>query len=340
MKKSLFFPILALILCIGFSSCKPNEKEYTCFFKIGIEEPVTEDSVLLAAIREEHLSVIKTYQEVFNADRGFHFVLAATDEDELKAKISDLNQQVVEQLNSIQWKGHYDIAFYMPKDEKESIEIFSTELGITWDQGTADLYGITYLEYSASLGYMELLINYGLVAPICYLELDNWGSLAFNKLMDVRIVADLNKGAGGADIFLHGAQKCAAYPNPITDVIVLHASGKREAGFTYMYKGKKYVRVNTYDDNLNGDLNQGAGGPYLYLMYTHEGDPNHKLANMCIYTGNYDFWISGSDFGRKSGGVPVPMINESNGEVEQEQADFNKGVGGRWIRMLCQYSSY
>lgn len=337
MKKSIFFPILALLLCIGFSSCKPKENEYTLFFKVEKQTPDTEDSLMTASFNKEYLSVLRTYMEVLDADRGLNFILTATDEEELKTKVSELNNQVVERLNSTELQGFYIVGLFRSQNEKESTELLSTKLGTPLDQGN----WLKVHELVDNDGWDETIPMSSEARFIYKIQLDNWFEES-NIYNNLAIDADLNEGAGGKYIYIHGAYN-NYLQSPITDVIVLHTSVARGENFTFKYKGRTYYSVDTYGEGgLNGDLNQDAEGLYLYLMYTKEsfGD-NHRLVNMCIYTGNYDFRIPDSAMG--DGIVAVPMISESTGEIETykdrycDQVDLNEDAGGRWIRMLCKY---
>lgn len=80
------------------------------------------------------------------------------------------------------------------------------------------------------------------------------------------IEKDLNEDAGGKYIYL-GYKSTTEYNDAITDLIV--SVGKGATGDVTI-GGYRYTQV-TRLNGFNGDLNDEAGGKYLYLKYTKDG---------------------------------------------------------------------
>ena len=81
---------------------------------------------------------------------------------------------------------------------------------------------------------------------------------------------DLNKGAGGNYIYLY-TSKTSTTQNPITDVSVAFkvttiTRGVKTASGEIITTQTQATKQ--WDSSKNSDLNKGAGGEYVYLMYT------------------------------------------------------------------------
>ncbi|MBR1377763.1 MAG: LamG domain-containing protein [Bacteroidaceae bacterium] len=77
---------------------------------------------------------------------------------------------------------------------------------------------------------------------------------------------DLNKGAGGWDIYI--IYKTSSTANPETGYITdICTSDKAVNSFTF--EGRTYYRVSS-NNGFNGDLNRGAGGADIFVYYTRD----------------------------------------------------------------------
>jgi len=125
-----------------------------------------------------------------------------------------------------------------------------------------------------------------------------------------RIDADLNEGAGGEYIYF--CIKRGKRENAITNILCESLGfSQSEATIGVAHRGivASYFRHGT-------DLNKGAGGDYLYLLYTR--DTRYRpIRNITVYM---------------DGGY---LSEEWNGRMcyinTTETADLNKGAGGRYI---------
>lgn len=119
---------------------------------------------------------------------------------------------------------------------------------------------------------------------------------------------DLNQEAGGKDIFLCYKPGSSGANN------IKHFQLAEEAC------GSGYFKVTDPDGNLNGDINQGAGGKDIFLCYTSKAlgeteDPSGLLVS------------PSRDCGTGSKMVPA-------GEGEDLNGDINQEAGGKDI-FLC-----
>lgn len=139
----------------------------------------------------------------------------------------------------------------------------------------------------------------------------------------------------------------------ITDIICCNSgSTPMKAGETIVYNGHTY-----YVEPHGYDVNKGAGGPFLYIMYTKENIDDTYVVDHSI-EGYYDYWSTDNkfkeNFTRIMYNEDIPSHNFSLNEqhkgnmdrnvlevnrngVSQGDADFNKGAGGAFIRMFCAH---
>jgi len=125
-----------------------------------------------------------------------------------------------------------------------------------------------------------------------------------------RIDVDLNKGAGGE--FIYFCVKRGKRGNAITNILCeMSDSAKNEATLNIAHKGV------TASYRRNGaDLNKGAKGKYLYLLYTKDTKYN-PIRNITVY-------LNGESLHEEWNGR-MCYVNTT------ETADLNKGAGGRYI---------
>ena len=124
------------------------------------------------------------------------------------------------------------------------------------------------------------------------------------------IDADLNKGAGGD--FIYFCVKRGKRANAITNIICESlTSGKSAATLNVTHVGKSA----TYTRN-GADLNKGAGGRFIYLLYTKSASYN-PIRNITVY-------MNGET-------LPAEWNNTVRYVNTTEMADLNKSAGGRYI---------
>ncbi|MGE4289710.1 MAG: hypothetical protein AB7E36_13585 [Salinivirgaceae bacterium] len=139
----------------------------------------------------------------------------------------------------------------------------------------------------------------------------------FDGLTWNRIPVDLNEGAGGYYIYLYYRKD----PNslPIRDIVGIHQNTYLGYVDDIINIHPQYDIVERYGDK-RADLNDGAGGDYIYLIYSKDlediygNSPTSAIKNIAIVSGNSS-GITYSDWAK----VPV---------------DLNKGAGGKYIYLF------
>ena len=136
---------------------------------------------------------------------------------------------------------------------------------------------------------------------------------------------NLNEGAGGQYIYLVYKTGLANDPDhaPITDFYIKSTKDKNDHPDEVSYNNRTYYRISSYIGSSSfessyGDLNDGAGGRYIYLYYTT------------------DAW----DYPR--GITSIAFNDNSNGAVcgngSTTPQDLNEGAGGEYIYMHYGYT--
>ncbi len=132
-----------------------------------------------------------------------------------------------------------------------------------------------------------------------------------------KIKRDLNKGAGGKYIYIYTAlgKDSDTGPAPVTDVAIVH-------GYTSL--GAKDSKPSGYN-LIDTDLNEGAGGRYIYLCYKRDphGSPIRglKVWDTSDRTSRYSYGAPSSGYYD----APFYPSGGSNGY------DLNTGAGGDYI---------
>ena len=145
---------------------------------------------------------------------------------------------------------------------------------------------------------------------------------------------DLNRNAGGKYIYILAHKPGYSSDNIITDLIILNSGRALSSDFTFKYNNHTYQMV-PWKEKSNGDLNQDAGGAYLYLMYTKDKSIGRYLCNLCGYYGD-NFTIT--EYEKVSETVEnriVPVI-DMNGKRTSNH-DLNQGSGGDDIFLVAKY---
>ena len=139
--------------------------------------------------------------------------------------------------------------------------------------------------------------------------------------------ADFNKGAGKGSAYIAVGYKTTSDPNnAIKDILVLCNETEKES---FYYQGRTYSKAKALAGD--GDLNDGAGGEYLYLVYTK--DNNAASPNITACTG-FDFYRGEN---ATSNGIDGFEYDESKGTfTAYENVDLNWGAGkGTEYLYLC-----
>ena len=138
---------------------------------------------------------------------------------------------------------------------------------------------------------------------------------------------DLNKGAGGAYIYLlyKTTESQGSSGTAITD-LYLRVSGSNDSQETFEYSGRTYTRAtcdgsSDFVNKSHGDLNSGASGKYIHLYYTK--------SNGGFYS---DRAVKSLSIDNKSS----LAVGENGGPAA---CDLNKGAGGDYIYMHMLKSS-
>lgn len=129
------------------------------------------------------------------------------------------------------------------------------------------------------------------------------------------IPVDLNIGAGGKYIWL-GYSRSTSFGNPIRSFEV-HSGGRRHqshSNFYHVKNNRGYPPVG----NRGADLNEGAGGDYIYLLdNTWNGS---RIKEIAIYV-------------RPGSGPPFWACPSS---WDWCSSDLNKGAGGEYVHLLAK----
>jgi hypothetical protein len=136
---------------------------------------------------------------------------------------------------------------------------------------------------------------------------------------------NLNQGAGGQYIYLLYKTGLVDDPNnaPITDFYIKSTKDKGDHPDQLAYNNRTYHRITSIvgsDSFMNsyGDLNDGAGGRYIYLYYTTDA-------------WDYPRGITSMAFNDNSNGAVC-----GNGSTTPQ--DINEGAGGDYIYMHYGYT--
>ncbi len=131
---------------------------------------------------------------------------------------------------------------------------------------------------------------------------------------------DTNKGAGGSSYYVYIGYKTTDNPSEAISLIAIvskTADGKKFLGGV-QFNNKSYdlYLADCYEQS-NGDLNQKAGGSYLYLFYSKSHNTKQDVFLYSGLTVSYDF------------GNGVPYYDYEKGALSQRDAvtNLNRGLG-------------
>lgn len=347
MNKIKLFALSVVVLMMGLVSCSDDENEnkekqtYSCRLKIESETPVDstllDDEVFMDAVSGEW----KDLKDAFLAlvlSRNFHFDLQAVNESELKKMVNDLYKSVSEQFGSKQWDGYHLVQVYCSTDGKESHLLsethFGNDLGANYKEKPSSSqvqYTFHPMDYADKLewnmGY-KFTKKEQLPENKVLVEVATDGELAKVSYMGVCDM-DLNSASQGDYVYVCGKLLSKNTEKAITHVIVLYAKELHDMNYTLSYDGRTYKMAKRYGTS-NGDLNQEAGGAYLYLMYTTDDNNGKKLNAISAVAlqpnGNKiaDKELSAAwEQVTSKEAFKVPLVNE-NGTLKEEWANTNK----------------
>lgn len=144
---------------------------------------------------------------------------------------------------------------------------------------------------------------------------DGWSVVDYN----------LNQGAGGQYIYLLYKTGTVDDPDhaPITDFYIKSTKDKSDHPDAVSYNNRTYHRISSYIGSSSfedsyGDLNDGAGGRYIYLYYTTEAWDYPRGITSIAFNDNPNGAVCGN-------GSTTPQ-------------DLNEGAGGDYIYMHYGYT--
>ena len=144
---------------------------------------------------------------------------------------------------------------------------------------------------------------------------DGWSVVDYN----------LNQGAGGQYIYLLYKTGTVDDPDhaPITDFYIKSTKDKSDHPDAVSYNNRTYHRISSYIGSSSfedsyGDLNDGAGGRYIYLYYTTEAWDYPRGITSITFNDNPNGAVCGN-------GSTTPQ-------------DLNEGAGGDYIYMHYGYT--
>lgn len=352
MKRNFYLYILALVLCVGLSSCN-KEKEYTCRFKIGYGNQHSSDSTLNMAIDNEEQEFLQACTELFKADKDRYFTIIANDKASLTAQVNDLCNQIEAKFNGRELLSHYTLQVgTITKGNKDDSEICSREFGPT-------IFGISDFGYESwqlkdfnDDIYYYNDIDKKITGLGVYTERDK-SYLYFNGTFHWLLRLDLNEGCGGDSRYLYlyvAAMDAQSTWNtkPITHLIIFNNKGnKMSDNAMVVYENRIYHMISSIK-NTNLDLNDDRCGTHLYLMYTTDDNDGWELRNIRGLNDNHYHYIT--QYIYESNGINrseiVPLVEyDKNGNahivIDDEDGnvmgDCNKGYGGDYIYLQGRY---
>ena len=360
MKKA--YKLLALLLvavtAVTMTSCKKDTNEsvqqfYRCRFKIhSVPGDVLTDTNAYTTCQIEHDSLLGIYTQLFGADTNRWFSITAKDTIELIATVRGLCLQKESQLAAADWSASHEILVGWQKDDTTSGEIYSIDFGpVRYTGGsysTCELkkrihvrnrYDNYYRWQDLPFSNTSEMICGIWVYMDCQWQMDE--DIDFETDSPFRLDLDLNRGCGATtdNIYLYPVSR-EYYPF-ITDLILLNSDYRKNHDFSMEYEGRTYYMIDWFNEKEGGDLNNSAGGPYLYLMRTHDtrGGKKRRLCNMRAHYSSSRFSVPHHT--QVSDDVENEVISMVNweGQVVQENGDFAKGTGGDYIYIECKYVS-
>lgn len=345
MKRNFYLYILALVLCVGLSSCN-KEKEYTCRFKIQYDSRNTSDSSQNLALNNEEQEFKQACTDVFKADKDRYFTIIANDKASLTAQVNDLCNQIEAKFNGREFLSHYTLQVgTITKGNKDDSEICSREFGsaldLVGDYG-CETWQLKDIYYTYYYNDIDNKIT-GLGISNDYDRSYTYYNGTFHWVLGL----DLNKDAGWLtdDIYLYAASMEAQSTwntKPVTHMIICWDEAKQlYSNSTVVYDGRTYQMASS----INGaslDLNAGtkSGHKVLYLMYTKDYNGGYELRNIRGLCSGSEPNITQYDFdGAGNYNEVAPLVHYKNGQATKWEnlGDCNKGLNADCLYLQGRY---
>ena len=122
---------------------------------------------------------------------------------------------------------------------------------------------------------------------------------------------DLNKGAGGMYVYL-GYKQSSKYDDAIKDFKIMVGKEYKDKS-TITIDGITYKQAPVMEGSdkefieSNGDLNEEAGGKYIYLYYTKEDTPKKEAITNILINNQSENSVDGVDLNKGAGGDDIFM---------------------------------
>ena len=117
-----------------------------------------------------------------------------------------------------------------------------------------------------------------------------------------------------------------AWADYVTDIVVIGHDSERQVGYLYdNYKGAGWI-------GIDRDLNDGAGGHYIHLVYKTNKSPQNSgtaISNLFLWLGDSPGPASLVHDGRTYYRVGA----DGDSEFRNKGGDLNCGAGGRWVQL-------
>ena len=253
------------------------------------------------------------------------FVFHATDTTVLKAEVAAKCETALAKLGD-SWKGYHQVGVSHFLDEKHPVQIYNKSFG---KKGGANSSHHILMNTDNAPDENDAINDLGIYS--------HWS--VCSKPDAHYYSEDLNSGCGGKYIYLVGWKALGL--GPITDVICLYSESGKDENFQLVYNGRTYKMVKACYKYFTLDCNYGAGGPYLYLMYTRDDYDDRYLYLMStelrdepLQTPNEEDIYTLALISQISK-FTVPSV-DVNGNKRSDCADLNEGAGGDYV-YLHQY---
>lgn len=136
------------------------------------------------------------------------------------------------------------------------------------------------------------------------------------------IDADINRDAGGTFVYM-GYKRVAKEKDALTDLVIFQ--GKNPAATRKININGSSVKYDLVD---NLDLNEDAGGKYLYLYATDSTKTGNYITSLTVDQNITSYLKCGVEL------VTVRLANGTS--ITDEYIDLNKGAGGEYLYLIMQ----
>lgn len=150
-------------------------------------------------------------------------------------------------------------------------------------------------------------------APLSYADIDNDGWTQ----MYYKLNYDLNKGAGGKWIYFYYAANNSAL-SALQELCTYHARsrGRYQDACERLAPGRNWEAIGKYTgtDYYQTDLNEGAGGRYVYLYGTKRSPYYPSIRSIAVSNTDYlsGYYCSSGDLNDGAGGNYIYLFRDVN----------------------------